>query len=85
MRYKKLIRSLYDQYKMKSLLKEQEPQEVKKNVFNERKKVFYECLIKLFLSIVECGFWYHVASFFFYIKPVSLKVHELSKKVYSML
>jgi len=31
---------------MKSLLKEQEPQEVKKNVFKERKKVFYECLMK---------------------------------------
>jgi len=31
---------------MKSLLKEQEPQEVKKNFFNERKKVFNECFMK---------------------------------------
>jgi len=28
---------LYDQYEMISLLKEQGPQEVEKNVFNERK------------------------------------------------
>jgi len=32
---------------MKFLLKEQEPQEVKKNVFNERKKEsFHECFMK---------------------------------------
>jgi len=34
---KSLQGSLYDHYEMKSLLKEQEPQEVEKNDFNERK------------------------------------------------
>ena len=48
---------MYDQYEMKSLLEEQEPQEVKENVFKRRKNVFYECLMKGFLSVVECGSW----------------------------
>ena len=46
MKYEKLIRFVIWPIRMKSLLREQEPQEVKKNVFNERKKVFNECFRK---------------------------------------
>jgi len=71
---------LHDQYEMKCLLKEQEPQEAKKSAFKEKKKSFLCILCAFLMNEMSMRFQVRLTEVFHKKKKKDACAHHMNER-----